>query len=246
MKKIEADVVVIAGGLSGLTAAVSAAEQDAGVIVFEKSETTGGAANMGMGLFAAGSHHQKSQMIDFTPDDAFKIFMDYTHWRVDARLVRKYYDLSANTIEWLESMGVEFLGAYKYYNLSNPTWHIVKVPGSNVPAQRSSSTMVKILTDRAEELGVEFHYKTPAKKILIKDGRVAGVIAVDQNGEEIMAECDCVIIATGGFGDNPDMIRQYTGFEWGKDLFSFRIPGVTGDGIRMAWEAGSGKNGRGH
>jgi fumarate reductase flavoprotein subunit len=241
MKKVEADVIVIAGGLSGLAAAISAAEQDAGVIVFEKSNTTGGAANMGMGLFAAGSRHQKNQMIDFTPDDAFKIFMEYTHWRVDARLVRKYYDLSANTVEWLESMGVEFLGAFKYYNHSNPTWHIVKVPGSNVPAQRASSAMVKTMTDRAEELGVQFHYKTPVKKILIKDGRASGVIAVDEDGEEIVAECDCIIIATGGFGDNPDMIRQYTGFEWGRDLFSFRIPGVTGDGIRMAWEAGAGK-----
>ena len=50
-----------------------------------------------------------------------------------------------------------------------------------------------------------------------------------------------VIIATGGFGDNTDMIRQYLGYEWGK-IFSFRIPGLIGDGIKMAWEAGAGES----
>lgn len=241
MKKIEADVVVIAGGASGLAAAISAAEQDSSVIVFEKSSTTGGAANMGMGPFAVGSHYQKSQMVDFTPDEAFQMFMNYTHWRVDARLVRKYIDLSANTINWLEEMGIEFLGAFKYFEKSQPTWHIIKAFGSNRPAERAGSVMVKAMTDRAEELGVEFHLQTPVKKILIEDGKVVGVVAQDANGEEILAECNCVIVATGGFGDNPQMIKEHIGFDWGKDLFSFRIPGVIGDGIKMVWDIGGGK-----
>jgi len=38
------------------------------------------------------------------------------------------------------------------------------------------------------------------------------------------------------------MIQKYLGYEQGRDLFSFRIPGITGDGIRMAWEAGAGKS----
>jgi fumarate reductase flavoprotein subunit len=48
-----------------------------------------------------------------------------------------------------------------------------------------------------------------------------------------------VIIATGGFGDNPEWIKKYVGYEWGRDLFSYRIPGLVGDGIRMAWEVGA-------
>jgi fumarate reductase flavoprotein subunit len=39
------------------------------------------------------------------------------------------------------------------------------------------------------------------------------------------------------------MIKEYTRFEWGKTIFSRRIPGLDGDGIRMAWEAGAGKEG---
>ncbi|NTV90546.1 MAG: FAD-dependent oxidoreductase [Clostridiales bacterium] len=242
MKKLEADIVVIAAGASGLTAAVSAAEKDASVIVFEKGSTAGGAANMGMGPLAVNSHYQKEQMVNFSVDDAYELFMDYTHWRTDGRLVRKWLSMSASTIDWLETMGVEFLGAFKYFKTSNQTWHIIKAFGSNKPAERAGSVMVKALTDRAEELGVEFHYQTPVKKIMMDEkGRVVGVIATDANGEEIQAECSCVIIATGGFGDNPKMIKDMLGFEWGKDLYSFRIPGVTGDGINMAWEVGAGK-----
>ena len=50
-----------------------------------------------------------------------------------------------------------------------------------------------------------------------------------------------MIIATGGFGDNPQMISEETEYEFGKTIFNFAIPGMKGDGLKMAWEAGAGK-----
>jgi len=238
---LEADVIVIGGGASGITAAVAAAEKDASVIVLEKGSTTGGAANMGMGIFAVESKYQKAQLIDFTKEDAFNLLMNYTHWRVDARLVRKYMEQSGNTIDWLETMGIEFLGAYKYFEKSTQTWHVVKTRGSNAPAERAASNMFRALTERAEELGVQIKYNTKATRILLKDGYVAGVELTGADGETVTAECNAVIVATGGFGDNPKMIHDILGYEWGKDLHSFRIPGVQGEGLRMLWEAGAGK-----
>ena len=73
-------------------------------------------------------------------------------------------------------------------------------------------------------------------------GKITGVMAEDESGEEVQLKSKAVIVAAGGFGDNPDMIKEYTGFEWGKDIFSFRIKGSTGDGIRMAWEVGAAKS----
>jgi fumarate reductase flavoprotein subunit len=110
MIHLEADLVVVGGGMSGLTAATAAAEKGAFVIVLEKSGTTGGAANMGMGFFAVGSERQKDAMYDYTVDEAFEDFMTYTHWRPDARLVRRIFEQSAGTVKWIEDMGVEFLG----------------------------------------------------------------------------------------------------------------------------------------
>jgi fumarate reductase flavoprotein subunit len=68
------------------------------------------------------------------------------------------------------------------------------------------------------------------------------VVGEDKSGESVRVNAKAVIIATGGFGDNVDMIKEYTPYEWGVDLFSMRRPGLTGDGIRMAWEVGAAKH----
>jgi fumarate reductase flavoprotein subunit len=244
---MEADVIVIAAGLSGLAASISAAENGASVLTFEKSNTTGGAANMGMGVLGVGTKLQRKMMINLTPMEVFRRHMEFVHWRADARLVRDYYMKSAETIEWLEDMGVEFMMVMgglapeniKSYANPYPVGHIVKPEGGGPIGPRMAATMIKRLTERANELGVNIQFETPVKKILMEDGKAVGVLACDKNGEEIEARSGAVIIATGGAGDNPEFIKEYTGYEWNKNLYSFRIPGNVGDGLRMAWEAGA-------
>ncbi len=237
MKTYETEIVVIAAGPAGLCAAVQAAEDGASVIVCEKAPTVGGAANMGMGPLGIGTKYQKQQMIEVSLEKAFTMFMEYTHYNVDARLVRRYFGQSAETIEWLEEKGVEFEGAYRYFPKSEATWHIVKSNAGIGP--RAASFMNKALYAQAMELGVTFLLETPAKKILMENGRVSGVLAADQNGEEVRISCRAAIVATGGAGCNPQMIKEETGLEFGKTVFNFAIPGITGDGLRMAWEAGA-------
>ena len=223
MIKMEADVIVVAAGASGLAASVSAAQQGAKVLTFEKGSTTGGTGNMGMGPFGVESRIQRLKQHGPTRDEAFKVFMDYTHWRVDAQLVRAYIDKAATTIDWLEKLGVEFVEAATYFPGGAFTWHIIK-PATGQPGPMAAATMMKILTERAKELGVQILLQSPVKKVLRQDDKIVGVIAEDKSGEQIQASAKAVIIATGGFGDNPDMIK---------------IPGMAGDGIRMAWEAGA-------
>jgi len=238
---METDVVVVAAGTAGLAAAVAAAESGARVIVFEKAATVGGAGNMGWGPFAVESRLQHLKQIPTTREEAFKIHMDFTHWRVDARLVKAFIDKSASTIDWLEKMGVEFLEVANH----NPgflfTWHVIKGEAGNAPnvGVGYGSSAMKVLTDRARELGVEIMLRTPAKKLLKEGGRVTGVVAEDDTGEDIRVTSRAVVIATGGFGDNPQMVKKYTGYEWGRSIHGVRVPGTVGDGLRMAWEAGA-------
>jgi fumarate reductase flavoprotein subunit len=235
MNKLEADVIVIAAGAAGLAASIAAAERGAKVVAFEKASTTGGTGSMGMGPFGVESRLQRLKQMGPTKDEAFKIFMDYAHWQVDARLVRAYIDKAATTIDWLEKMGVEFLEPSAYFPGGWPTWHIVKPGGEGC-----AGNMFRIMTERVKEMGVQIRLQTPVKKILKKGEKIVGVIAEDdRSGEPIQATAKAVIIATGGFGDNPEMIKKYTGYEWGRDLYSFRIPGLAGEGIRMAWEVGA-------
>jgi fumarate reductase flavoprotein subunit len=239
MSNMQADVIVIAAGAAGLAAAVAAAQSGAKVIAFEKGATTGGAASMGMGPFGVESRLQKLKQMGPSRDEAFRIFMDHTHWRVDAQLVRTYIDKAATTIEWLENLGVEFLEPAAYFPGGAFTWHLVKPPMGGQPGPMIASAMTKTLTERAKELGVQIMLQMAVKKILKQAHGITGVIAEDRSGNETEASAKAVIIATGGFGDNPEMIKKYTGYEWGKDMWSLRVPGLTGDGIRMAWEVGA-------
>lgn len=237
MTEYTTQIAVIAGGPSGLSAAVQAAEDGAEVIVLEKAAAVGGAANMGMGPLGIGTKYQRQQMVDITVEKAFKMFMEYTHYNVDARLVKRYFEQSAETIEWLEDMGVEFEGAFRYFPKSEATWHIVKTDQGIGP--RAASFMNKALYARAQELGVQFLLETPAKQIIMEDGKVAGVLATDKDGNEVKVNCKAAIICTGGAGCNKEFIRKETGYDHGVDMFNFAIPGIMGDGLRMAWEAGA-------
>ena len=251
MKKMEADVIVVAAGLSGLAAACAASEAGAKTLVFEKGNTTGGAANMGMGPLGVGSRIQRSQMVALTPGEAFRKHMFFTHYNVDARLVRDYYFKSGDTIDWLEdTIGVEFVGAQRAfgapeatraYSEGEFTWHVVKPEGGGMPGPRAATAMTKKMTEYAKEQGAEFVMETPVKSLIKEGDAVVGVIAVDKNGEEIEARAQSVIVATGGFGENPQMIKECTGFEYGSTIFNFAVPGMRGDGLKMCWEVGAAK-----
>ncbi|MBQ9412410.1 MAG: FAD-dependent oxidoreductase [Oscillospiraceae bacterium] len=239
MKKMEADVVVIGSGPSGLAAAAQAAENGAKVVVFEKANVSGGAANMGMGPLGIGTRYQKDMMVEAEVEQLFKEFMDYTHWRSDARLVKRYFESSADTIAWLEdTCGVQFAGAYKYFPKSHATWHIVAVNGGI--GRNGGAIMNKAIRDHAVANGAKFLMETPAKKILMEDGKVAGAVGTDASGEEVEVRCKAVVVATGGCGDNPQMIKERTGYTYRGDMYNFAIPGLKGDGINMVAEAGGG------
>lgn len=239
MKIIKADVAVIGAGPSGLAAAAQAAENGLDVTVFEKAAVVGGAANMGMGPFGIGTNQQSDMMVDIDVEKAFKMFMEYTHWRSDARMVKKYFENSGDTIRWLEeSCGVEFAGAYKYFPKSEATWHIVAVNGGI--GRNGGAIMNKHISEYAKENGAQFYMETPAKKILKDEsGKICGVLAAGNDGEDIQCNCKAVIVATGGAGDNPVMIKERTGYIFQENMFNFAIPGLKGDGIRMTQEAGA-------
>ncbi len=241
MKHLETELCVIAAGPAGLAAAIAAAEKGTKVLVLEKSSTTGGTANMGMGPLGVETRQQRENLDGLTREKAFYEFMNYTHWRSDALLVKKYIDKSASTIEWLEDMGVEFVAASRFYAESEATWHYVK-PATGRPGPRAASAMIKCMTDRAEELGVEIMLQTWATSLeKAEDGSICAVLAKNDAGEELRVECLAAVIATGGFAGNPEWIKKYTGYTYREDIYSYEGPGLTGDGIRMAWEMGAGR-----
>lgn len=229
------DMVVIGSGGTGLAAALTAAEGGAGVVLFEKQRSLGGSTNFFEGTFAVESDMQRKQYITYSRDEAFKAMMEYSHWRANARIVRTFVNESAGTIHWLAENGAEFIEATINMPDAPRTYHTVRGAGEAV---------VKALATRAKEKGVDIRLGTPVKRLLTSAGLVAGVVA-EQEGEEIETAAKVVIIGTGGYTNNKQWIKKYTGFDLDVNVFPLGNVDKTGDGIRMAWEAGADQEGLG-
>ena len=237
IQDLNTQVVVIGSGASGLVAALTAAEGGAEVIVFEKLPYPGGTSNYPGGIFAVESAMQHRENIKITQDEAFRMIMEYNHWRANARLVRTIVDKSASTIAWLQKQGVEFLEPAAIYPGGPRTWHLLNGRGA---------AMVRVLVAKAKERGVQVHLSTPVRDILRdEEDRLKGVIAQNESGKSIRVAARAIIIATGGYANNPEMIKRYSGFELGVNLFPAGNVDKTGDGIKMAWAAGAAPEGLG-
>lgn len=228
------DLLVIGAGGAGLAAAVTAAEAGASAIILDRLRVTGGATVFAKGIFAVGSKFQKELGIDISADEAFLQHMFYTHYLANARLVRAIIDKSADTIHWLDERGTEFIQPAELYPGAPRTWHTMK---------REGKSITKALEKTAKALGVPIHFRTRAKKLIVKDGRVAGVIAEDKDGNRVEYTARAVVIASGGFANNEEMMQKYT--QAGKHTIemAFGQVGKEGDGALMAWEAGAAKEG---
>jgi len=231
----ETEVVVIGSGVAGLAAAVSLAEGGARVVVFEKERSIGGTSNFFHGTFAVESELQRKRYITYSRDEAFKNIMEYSHWRANPRLVRAIVNASADTISWLQEAGVEFTEATINIPDAPRTYHLIKGRGEAI---------VKALATKARELEVTILPATPVKQIIKAGSSIAGVI-VEENDEDVQVQTKAVIIASGGYANNKEWIKKYSGFDLDVNLIPFGNVHKTGDGIRMAFEAGAADEGLG-
>ena len=238
IEELEADVVVIGAGPSGMSAAVTAAREGLSVIVLEKTSAAGGCAKYGMGPLAIGTKYQEEAGYDYDVDEMFAEFTEYTHFRTNVPLVREYFDRSNETIEWLEDMGITFDEAAKYFEKSYATWHLVHSE-EGVSGGGQAKTMTDHLLSTAEELGVVFYYEEPACKIELTDGAVSGVCATSADETSgLHVTTGAAVVASGGFGNNAEMVAEQFGLTLDEDFFGMRFSGHEGDGLKMVWEVG--------
>src|SRR5262245_5209308 len=109
------DVIVVGGGGSGLAAAVSVAQHRGRVLLVEKQPSLGGTTGIAVGSFtAAGTRWQKAQNAQDTSGDHAEDAGKFASPEIEARnnhSLRKFFiEHAAETLTWLESLGVEFIG----------------------------------------------------------------------------------------------------------------------------------------
>lgn len=230
-KTVDCDIVIVGAGGAGMTAAINATEQGKKVIVLEMMPYAGGNTTKATGgMNAAETHYQKEQGIDDSVETFIEDTMEGGHQMNNRDLVTVMAEKSASAIDWLDSIGAPLPKVGFSGGATNARIHAPE-DGSGVGAY-----LVTRFLNKVNELGIEVMYETKATELISDNGTIVGVKAEsDEFNYTINAKA--VILATGGFGNNQDMIVKYRSDL--KGTVSTSAPGAMGDGIVMAEKVGA-------
>jgi len=247
-------VVVVGGGNAALCAALSAREHGADVVVLEwasKPQRGGNSAFSG-GAFRVAydgvddimkivpdltpTERETSDFGQYTRAQYFDDLARLSQYRMDAELGEILVSDSLDTLIWMQRLGVRFVPIYGR--------QAFKVDGRfrfwgglTVEAAGGGLGLIQSLNTAAERKGIEAHYGARAVS-LVMDGQAVSGITYIQHGRSHTIPADAIILASGGFHANAEWRARYLGRDW--DLAKVRGNRFnTGDGIRMAIEAGA-------
>ena len=237
VEEMTVDVVVVGGGASGSGAALAAAEKGANVVLLEKAAGVSGAGTMAGVMFADHSSLQKEAGKEVDTEWLYDQYIMDSNYNANAALVTRVISESSATVEWLMENGVRLTlldaGYGAQYNHKG-------MPTTAHGYADGGSTAIQTLHEKIEELGGQVLYETPGEELIFDaDGKVAGVIAKKADGTTLNIHAKSVILATGGFGGNKEMMAEYFGEKAGTGL----VGTATGDGLKMAWSAGAAEHG---
>ncbi|MDO4690577.1 MAG: flavocytochrome c [Fusobacterium sp.] len=226
----ETDVVVIGGGGAGITAAIAAHEKGAKVILLEKTALLGGNTNYATaGINAAGTKIQKKLGVE----DNAQLFIDDTlkggKGINNKELVKVLAEDSNDIIDWLVERGVDITEITSTGGQSVKRTH--RPTGGSAIGPAVIGGLSKVLDN--EKIDVRISDK--AIEIIKKDNKVVGVKVSGKDGEYIIT-AKAVIVATGGFGANSEMVAKYNPAL--KGFGTTNNPAIVGEGIQMVEKVG--------
>jgi fumarate reductase flavoprotein subunit len=222
------DVIVVGGGGAGLAAAIVARQAGASVMVVEADTKLGGATALSAAvMYACNTSIQKACGIEDTPEAMFRYMMTLASWEADPRILRIMCEQSGPALEWLIDLGVQF-----------PADYLLCSGVEDVPRGHPSLGISNALINAAGACGVEYALGSRVDKLLVEEGRVVGISSA---GQELRS--DAVIVTTGGFGNNPQMIKRLfpTAAAHGDWTYAVHMdaPFILGDGIELAEAVGA-------
>jgi tricarballylate dehydrogenase len=234
MSAAASSIIVVGGGAAGLAAALSAAEEarksgsSIRVTLIDKASEEEAGGN---------TRWSPSYMRMAAPDRVEAGFVQNmlaaTRLRGDGAYFTRLAEDAPATIAWIASHGIEFI---------QPTYYLAKGPARIQPLG-GGPAVVAALTRAARRVGVTLRNGCVACEIATQNGRITGLV-VTQDGASETLEADAIVLASGGFQGNGDMMREHFGA--GVETMRLISPGTrhnTGEGIRMALALGADRAG---
>jgi fumarate reductase flavoprotein subunit len=226
------DIVVVGAGGAGFAAAITAAELGRSVGLLERAAEVGGTTARSVGsITASGTRLQAAAGVEDSVEAHFEDMAKFAGpkaARDNLELRRLLVEASAETIAFLERLGVVFFGPMPEPPHRVPRMHNV------LPNSRA---LVRLLAKRARQAGVRLFVDTAATALIHEGGRTVGVEAGSGDRRRRFGARQGVILTTGDFSGSVDLRRQHLAEAlWEIDAAN---PDSTGDGQRLGSEVGA-------
>ncbi len=224
---METDVIIVGGGIAGITTAIELLSFNKKVLLVERGTEAnfGGLAQWSFGgVFFAGSPTQKLMGIKDTPELAFQDWLNVAEFESEDILPKKWaeayvYNSTPKTYYWLKEQGVKIFpvvhwverGLYGPGN-SYPRFHMVWGTGWELSKRLESS-----LKNHPKAKGnLKIVYDHRVEEIITKGGGIEGIRGKNElTGTDFQFNAPTVVIATGGFGGNIEKVRENWYKPWG-------------------------------
>ena len=229
---LQVDVAIIGGGGAGIPAAIEVARAGGKAAVLEQADSCGGtAAISGGGCCIVGTPLQKAQGIEDTPDQAFEDWIKWGQGAADEVWARFYLEHTLHDLyHWAESCGAKWVDMKFQEGNRVFRWHR--------PDNNGLGLMTAFIKTAESLPNIEILTSTSAVNLLTQNGRVCGVTATDNKNETIEIHSKTVVVATGGFNSNLDMVLEHR-----PEFKQFKVMegsgfGAKGTGHKMIRELG--------
>jgi 3-oxo-5alpha-steroid 4-dehydrogenase len=256
----ETGVAVVGFGIAGACAAIEACMAGSEVTIFEVAAGAGGSSELSGGEFylGGGTPAQKAAGFDDTVED-FRAYLTMAGGPgVDAARVELYARNGLEHLEWLQTQGVPFKGTYLPGKWAEPptddtliwcgseaAWpfrDVAKPAPRGHTAQmvgRAGKIVMEKLARRAEELGARIHLSTRVLCLIAdRSNHVQGIVVRIDGQPRFVRARNGVVLASGGFICNPDMLRQFAPLALEINAMPITGGNDDGSGIRMGMSVG--------
>ena len=156
-------------------------------------------------------------------------------------LVKILTDRALESVKWLEEIGVEYDKSVVFAPVG-ALWR-----RGHKPVKSYGTAFILALTKYVEENSGKIITDSPVKEFIMENGEIAGVIATGVNGQKITVRAKAVVLASGGFGANTKMLKEYNTY-WSAIDDNIRTTNsfaMTGDGIQLGKSVGAALTGMG-
>ncbi|HWQ76729.1 MAG TPA: FAD-dependent oxidoreductase [Syntrophomonas sp.] len=238
----ETDVLVCGYGCGGSAAAIDAHDAGAEVLILEKMPKPGGSvAESGFVIMASETSAQKKFGIEDSADEFYKYLVASGGGFVDPKLMRIIADESASLIDWLIGLGLPYDNGDVYQSGAEIEYEAAAKPaprGHRLPFTIPNYVAWDSIVKQVEKRGIQTMCNTRAMNLVAdpKTKEVFGVKALKDGKEVYIRANKGVILATGGFNWNMDLMKAYLP-EY-VDCWTIVPPGAEGDGLIMAQRLG--------